>query len=218
MENRICYVVGSGENYGLESIEKEKGYIIAADGGFRYLQEAGLGADLVIGDFDSLGNNPRHDNVITLSKEKDYTDMLAAVHEGIKKGFDMFHIYCGTGGRLDHTIANIQVISSLSENGKCGMLFDKECIITAITDKKLIFNDRCRGYLSLFSYTEVCGGVFAKGFRYELDNACLTSRFPIGVSNEFTGQDGVVYLNSGILLICFPRGFENEVTFIGKNK
>ena len=29
-----------------------------------------------------------------------------------------FYLYCGTGGRMDHMIANLQALSFLSENGK----------------------------------------------------------------------------------------------------
>ena len=74
--------------------------MIAADAGLRYLEEQGIRADLVIGDFDTLKCIPEHPNAIALSAEKDDTDTLAAVREGIRAGYTSFHIYCGTGGRM----------------------------------------------------------------------------------------------------------------------
>ena len=61
-------------------------FVIAADAGLRYLEQGGILADLVIGDFDTLEEIPIGANVVRLSCEKDDTDMLAAVREGIKAG------------------------------------------------------------------------------------------------------------------------------------
>lgn len=216
MDEKICFIVGSGSNYGIDEVVNGGGYVIAADGGYRYLFEAGRVPDLVIGDFDSLGFSPDTGKVIKLSNEKDYTDTLAAVYEGMKLGFNTFHIYCGTGGRIDHTIANIQALKLLSDKGCCGMLFDKNHVITAVSDRQLIFDKNCSGYVSVFSLTDDCTGVFIKGFKYELEGASLKNSFPLGVSNEFSGSEGVIHCSSGTLLVCFPRGFETHAEF--KNK
>ena len=104
MKERICYVVGAGENFGLDFHPATGDFVIAADAGLRNLEEQGIRTDLVIGDFDSLKCVSEHPNTIVLSAEKDDTDTLAAVREGIRVGYTSFHIYCGTGGRIDHTI------------------------------------------------------------------------------------------------------------------
>lgn len=218
MAKRICYIVGSGINYGIEQVVKGDGYVIAADGGYRYLTEAGREPDLVIGDFDSLGFRPNSSSVIELSSEKDYTDTLAAVYEGIKKGFEVFHIYCGTGGRIDHTLANIQTLKFLSDEGRYGMLFDKDYVIAAVSDGELVFDRSCRGYISVFSFTDESRGVLIKGFRYELEDAVLTNSFALGVSNEFSGKEGVISCRGGTLLVCFPRGLETHAEFRNKKQ
>ena len=89
----------------------ENDFVIAADAGLRYLEQDEILADLVIGDFDTLKEIPTGANVVRLSCEKDDTDILAAVREGIKAGYAEFHIYGGTGGRIDHTLANLQVLA-----------------------------------------------------------------------------------------------------------
>ena len=205
MTNNICYIIGAGENYGLDFKPSSNDYVIAADAGLHYLEQHGITADLVIGDFDSLNNIPSHPNTMALNAEKDDTDMLAAVREGIKAGYSVFHIYCGTGGRIDHTIANLQVLTYLTQNGMQGFLFGKDCVITAITNQKLAFEQIPSGYISVFSSTEKSEGVNLHGLKYELKDAVLTNTFPLGVSNEFIGKESSISVSSGTLLIVFPK-------------
>lgn len=205
MRDKICYIVGAGENYGLDFCVRDGDMVIAADGGIAYLREKGINADLIVGDFDSLPEKPAHSNIVALSREKDSTDMIAAIHEGIDRGYKIFHIYCGTGGRLDHTLANIQALAFLSRNKMRGFLFGGDYVITAVTNGSIAFNSRQRGYISVFSCSDKSAGVFLKGLKYELENAVISNTFPIGVSNEFIGVDSTVTVNDGTLAVIFPK-------------
>ncbi len=205
MKKGICYVVGAGENYGLEFKPEKEDYVIAADAGLHYLEEKGIDPDLIVGDFDTLNYVPDKGNLLKLPAEKDDTDMFAAVKEGIKAGYARFHIYCGTGGRLDHTIANLQMLSFLSENEMQGYLFHKDCVMTMITDCELVFDAASSGYVSVFSHSERSAGVYLRNLKYELNDATLTNIFPLGVSNEFIGKESRISVEKGTLLICFPR-------------
>ena len=160
MKERICYVVGAGENFGLDFQPATGDLVIAADAGLRYLEEQGIRADLVIGDFDTLKYIPGHSNTIALNAEKDDTDTLAAVREGIRAGYTSFHIYCGTGGRIDHTMANLQVLAYLSANNMRGFLFDNGTVITAITNGSLCFGKILCGYVSVSSFSALNTMVF----------------------------------------------------------
>lgn len=211
MENGICYIVGAGDNYGLNFTPRPEDYVIAADGGLIYLEQAGIAANSVIGDFDTLHCKPDHPNVITLNTEKDDTDTFAAVREGIKKGYHIFHIYCGTGGRPEHTIANMQLLAYLAQNNMKGFLVDKARIITAITNSSMKFHQHPSGYVSVFSHSDSSVGVYLKGLKYELDNATLTSTFPIGVSNEFIGKESTIIVETGTLLVVFPREIKEDI-------
>lgn len=206
MKNGICYVVGAGINYGLDFCPGAGDLVIAADAGLCHLEKQGISADLVIGDFDSLKSVPKHLRTIILNPEKDDTDMIAALREGIKAGYENFHIYCGTGGRIDHTLANIQALAWLSENGMRGLLFDRDNVITAITDDTLCFEKISDGYLSVFSHTTKAVGVYLRGLKYELNDAVLTNTFPLGTSNEFVGRESSISVREGTLVVVFPRG------------
>lgn len=211
MEKGICYVVGAGENCGIDFMPTQEDVVIAADAGTKYLEECRIVADIIIGDFDTLGFIPKQSNVIVLNTEKDDTDMFAAVREGIKLGYKTFHIYCGVGGRIDHTIANLQMIAYLSELGKQGFLFDSENVITTISNSRLSFNEIPSGYISVFSYSERAEGVCLQGLKYELENSVLVNTFPLGVSNEFIGKKSSISVKCGTLLIVFPRKAKEEI-------
>ena len=211
MKERICYVVGAGENFGLDFRPVTGDFVIAADAGLHYLEEQGIRADLVIGDFDSLKCVSEHPNTIVLSAEKDDTDTLAAIRAGIKAGYTSFHIYCGTGGRIDHTMANLQVLAYLSANNMRGFLFDNGTVITAITNGSLCFGKIPCGYVSVFSCSEKAEGVTLCGLKYELNNATLTNTFPIGVSNEFIGRESSISVGSGTLFIVFPKEAKERI-------
>lgn len=200
----ICYIVGAGENYGIHFSPRADDFVIAADAGFQVLEQNGINMDLVIGDFDSLRYIPEHAEVRTLNREKDDTDMRAAVLEGIKAGYETFHIYGGTGGRIEHTIANMQLLAELSSGGKRGFLFGRDYIITALTNGTFVFPDHVSGYVSVFAHSERAEGVWLKGLKYELQDAVLTNSYPLGVSNELIGKKGSVSVGNGTLLIVFP--------------
>lgn len=218
MEKGICYVIGAGENHGLDFAPSEDDFVIAVDGGLAYLEAANITPNLIIGDFDTLGYCPKQPNVIRLNPEKDDTDMLAALKEGIRMGFSVFHLYGGTGGRIEHTIANLQLLAYLSRDGRMGILHHRDSVITAITDATLTLPKRERDYLSVFSHTDCCEGVYLRGLKYELSDAKLESTFPLGISNEFKGTESSISVRRGTLLIVLPKDIAHQLPTIFQGK
>ncbi len=199
----VCYVVGAGDCPELP-IKKENGeIIIAVDGGVRHLQRFGLEPDIIIGDFDSLGTVPEGNNVIRLKAEKDVTDMHAAIGEGVYEGFDEFEIFGATGGRLDHTVANVQLAASLAQKGIKHCIHGDGYRIVAVANSEIVFEPANSGYISVFAHSDVCMGVTIKGLKYELDDARLTNSFSLGVSNEFIGKKSKISVEKGTLVIIY---------------
>ena len=198
----VCRVVGAGECKKID-FEKQIGdLIIAADGGCVYLEKAGIKPDIIIGDFDSLGTIPDGDNVIKLNPIKDITDMQAAVDEGIKRGYTEFHLYGACGGRIDHTLANIQLIVKLARKNISAFIHG-DSVITAICNSSLRFDENCRGYISVFSHSDKSEGITIKGLKYTLENAELSNSFPLGVSNEFVGFKSEISVKNGVLIVTY---------------
>lgn len=204
---KSCHIVGAGECNEL-IINKESGdLIIAADGGYAYLEKAGIKPDIAIGDFDSLNFSPVCEKVIKLNPIKDITDMYAAVNVGIEESYSCFHLYGATGGRIDHTIANIQLIASLAQNKMKAFIHDGKTVITAICNDSLEFSKENKGYISVFSHSEKCSGVYLKGLKYMLENAELTNTFPLGVSNEFIGEKSEIIIGNGTAIVTYSLNY-----------
>lgn len=198
----VCRIIGAGECKRIDFENKNGDLIIAADGGCAYLEKAGIKPDIIIGDFDSLGRVPEGKEVIRLNPVKDITDMNAAIDEGIKRGYTEFHLYGACGGRIDHTLANIQLVSQLAQKNMKAFIHN-DMIITAVCNGTLSFESDCKGYISVFSHSDKCSGVYIKGLKYTLENAELCNSFPLGVSNEFVGTESEITVKKGTAVVIY---------------
>ena len=208
---KTCHIFCAGEFHGLLEQPEPGDFILAADGGLRHLQAAGLEPSGILGDFDSLDENNMEaimemrsrepEKVRVLPVKKDDTDMLAAIKEGLKLGYKEFVIYGGQGGRLAHTMANIQCLNYLKEKGARGYLMDGDGMILVAKNETVSFKKNLEGLLSLFSLGDKAEGVTIRNMKYLLDNATVTNDFPIGVSNEFIGKESSITVENGTLLI-----------------
>ena len=106
----LCYVVGAmplDPGFILTPVPGD--LVIAADKGYETLSRLGVHPGLVVGDFDSLGSVPDHPQVLRLPRIKDETDTGFALRQGLKRGYWRFVLLGCLGGRLDHTVANLQL-------------------------------------------------------------------------------------------------------------
>ncbi len=186
--------------------------IFALDGGLLYCIENNIKPDYVIGDFDSLSADKVNlletyskEQVLRLPKEKDDTDMLAAIKFAIEKGGNEFVIYGGLGGRLSHTVANIQCLMYLKMKNMTGVLMGDKTKVFLLQNETHTFNGTENGYLSVFSYSKESQGITLKNLKYELEDARLTNAFPLGVSNEFIGKEAEITVKEGTLLIVMDK-------------
>jgi len=203
--NGKCIIIGAGD-FDEISIKKDfDDFVIVADGGLKNAEKISLCPDLIIGDFDSLGYEPHFENMIKLPVKKDVTDTAAAIEIGIKKGCKKFEIYGGTGGREDHTIANIQNMINLVIRGFEAKIISNKQVFTAIYNNSMSFNEDNKGYISVFSYSEISKGVTIRNLKYCIDDAILRSDNPLGVSNEFVGKVSEIKVDNGTLLIIYDR-------------
>lgn len=209
--NNTCVIISAGDFTPMDIEVKEGDMCIAVDGGYLYCKMLGLNPHLVIGDMDSLDDSVRDDiermkqetpeKVCELTPEKDDTDTLAAIRIALEKGYRQFRIYGAMGGRVEHTIANIQCLSFLKNQGAKAYIMDANVMMTVIKDETVRFNKAMEGYVSLFALGEKAEGVTIGNMKYELSDAVITNDYPIGISNEFIGKEGQVTVKNGMLLI-----------------
>lgn len=200
--DRICHVIGGGEFCPEHLIKGENDFIIAADAGYELLKSIGISPDITIGDFDSLGYVPSSKRIV-LPTAKDDTDTGYAVKWAYKEGFRRFELHGCTGGRADHTLANIQTLAMLSRLGCDARMHGKNITYYALTDACIRFDKENCGTVSVFAHG-ADATVSIQGLEYELDHADLDPFFPLGVSNSFIGQDSAVTVHSGTALIVTP--------------
>ena len=196
-----CFIFGAGSYYGLAQRPVPGDTVIAADGGWRTCRQEGITPDLLLGDFDSLPEVPHFDHIRRVPVEKDDTDMMLAIKEGLRRGETVFHLYGGMGGRTDHTIANLQSLLYLACHGARGWLYGDQERLTAICDGELTLPAREKGIVSVFCMGADAEGVTIQGAQYPLEDAALTADFPLGVSNHFIGSAVRVAVRRGCLLI-----------------
>lgn len=199
-----CVIFAGGTDYGFTPVISPNDLVIAADSGYSACRVRGIMPDLAVGDWDSLGDLTIECQRMDLPVDKDDTDTLAAIRIGVDKGFEEFHICCGTGGRIDHTIANMQCLVFLARQGKRGFLYDDGSAVTAVAEGEIRFPASAKGGVGVFAAEGTAQGVTIKGLKYTLENAVLTADFPVGVSNSFIGQESVVAVKKGTLYVVFP--------------
>lgn len=199
-----CVIFAGGDAVRRETVDfifSEDAFVISADRGYELAESLGVISDMVIGDFDSMKKIPQNENVEIFPVEKDDTDLMLAIKAGLDRGCKDFKIYGATGGRLDHTIGNIQSLSYLLSKGAVGEIVSDKERVTLIAPGKYLFDYIADFSLSLISYSESVKGLSIDGVKYELDNAVITNVFPIGISNKIISKRACVEFTEGILLV-----------------
>lgn len=179
-------------------------YVIAADGGLRHTQALGIVPAEILGDFDSLGYVP--EGATVYPAEKDDTDAMLAARRGLELGLREFVFYGALEGpRLDHTVANFQTLQFLADRGARGFLVGRDTLVTVVKNGSLTFPAGAEGNLSVFCLGPDARGVTERGLYYGLTNGVLTAGFPLGASNHFTGEQAVISVEDGSLLVLWDR-------------
>ncbi|MDR0948776.1 MAG: thiamine diphosphokinase [Lachnospiraceae bacterium] len=212
MNSNRCYVFGAGERYGAPPIISSGDWVIAADGGYEFALSCYIQPNLLIGDFDSLTERPKGIETISLPCKKDDTDLLAALRVGWERGFRTFHILGGMGGRIDHTVANIQCLAWIARLGGQAFLYDRDVVLTIIYNGCYDLGEHATGVISVFAFGNIAEGVTIHGLDYEVTEQTLTNSYPLGISNEFIGKHAMVSVKRGALLLIFPQScLQDEV-------
>ena len=222
-----CYVVGAGDFTPRGFAPGPGDLVVAADGGYRALYSLGYTPDLLLGDFDSLGDLPLPADlpVLRFPVRKDDTDAGLALRHGLDLGFRDFALYGCAGGRVDHLLANFQSMARVSRLGATVRLAAPDYDAWSLTGPApnaptpaapdalapaavLALPPRPGGTLvSVFCQGDRAEGVTLTGLAYPLSDAALTGDFPLGVSNRrLDGQRATVAVRRGTLLILQSAG------------
>lgn len=189
----------------------EDPFIICTDGGFDLAQEYSIRPHLLLGDLDSIQSEiPSEIPLKTFPPEKDFTDLELAIQTAREQHSAHVEIWGGIGGRLDHTVANLQLLSSYADDFHTLLLLDgrNKCFVLHAKEhapKSLTIPREPRCYLSLFSLSETVEKLTVQGVKYPLEDHTLTRTFPLGVSNEFKQKEAFLSFEKGSLLVVLAK-------------
>lgn len=198
-----CAIISGGTAPSIDFLQeavRDCDFIICADLGLEYARNAGITADIAVGDFDSgavLNNCKR---LVRLPVKKDDTDTMSAARLAVENKATQAVLICCTGTRFDHTYANLFVLDYLRKNGVDARILDEHNTVFLIASGKAEI-EKERKFLSLLPFCSQVKGVSVSGVKYPLDNADLSSDFPIGVSNEITQSHAQLSVKSGTLAV-----------------
>ena len=180
---------------------------IAADSGYHTAKALGERMDLLLGDFDSIGDIP-HDGGFEIQQvpaEKDYTDTQLAVEIAIDRGADDIVIIGGLTGRLDHTLSTLAILEELHARGLHGYITDGQSRAHYMKSSSTLIARSAYKYLSILAADEVIKGLDIEGCKYPLKRATLRRRHQFAVSNEITGNVAFIAVKKGGVYIIESR-------------
>ena len=176
---------------------------IAADSGYHNAITLGEQVQLLLGDFDSIGNVKISDKVekLQVPSEKDFTDTQLAVETALKRGAEEIVIIGGLDGRLDHTLSNLSILEDLPKKKIHAVITNGRNRVRFLSSTSTLIARSGFRYLSLICLSEKAKGVSIEGCKYPLTNATLNRGFQYAVSNELTGNCALVSVRKGDLYI-----------------
>jgi thiamine pyrophosphokinase len=195
-----CYLFGAG-HVSCAQAPRTEDIVIAADGGYDALISLGIAPKIIVGDMDSVRELPHGDvELIRYPVRKDETDMHLCYLEGVKRGADTFLIYGGTGGRSDHTLANLSLLLMAKDRGDRAYLMGDGEIFFCIKDESVSFTIPAGRGVSVFAASENCR-ISLSGLEYECQDLPVKMEMPIGVSNSSIGKEAKIKAFGRVLIM-----------------
>ena len=195
---KICIILnGEIKNYDYINSVVVTGsydYIICSDGGANHAYSMNIVPDYIIGDLDSV-----NENIIEYYKskkvkfekfptKKDETDTELCIELSDKLKAKEIHLIGALGGRIDHTIANINLLYYIRKRGITPKIIsEKEEIYIAMDEEITIYGD--------------AKGVTLNNLEYPLEDYDIEFSRPLGISNVMTDVNCSIKVKEGSLII-----------------
>ena len=172
---------------------------IAADSGYHTARTLGERVDILLGDFDSIGEIPCGEGmeIRQVPAEKDFTDTQMAVEIAVERGAEEIIIIGGLSGRLDHTLSTLSILEDLHGMGVYATVTDGQSRARYLYSSSTLIARSHYKYLSVIAVDETVKGVDIEGCKYPLKRATLRRRNQFAVSNEITGNVAFISVKKG---------------------
>jgi thiamine pyrophosphokinase len=167
--------------------------------------------DYILGDFDSIDKKvlekykTQKIKINELKPEKDFTDTEEAINLAIKLKSSEFVIIGAIGTRIDHVLANINVLKIALDNNIKAKIINEHNEIELINNELIIEKNNLYKYISIMPLTTQVEGITITGMKYPLENYTLTIGNSLGVSNEQIEKTAKIKVKDGILIVIKSR-------------
>ncbi len=194
------------DNFALDTVKRlAPDVIIGVDNGLSFLHRNGIRPTHIVGDFDSVSpeiiefyKTETNIPIREFNPVKDATDTEIAVRMAVELGVDILYLLGATGSRLDHVMANVQILKIALDHGVKAWILDETNRIS-LHEKEILLTEEERfgTYFSLFPLGEAVPDISIEGARYPLSHYFMSPYESRCVSNELVGRD---------VKITFPEG------------
>jgi len=180
--------------------------LVCADGGAVYAMELGLKPDRIFGDLDSIMPEVQAAyermgiEFVLFPVEKDKTDTHLVLDHLIAEGYQEILLGGALGGRPDHLLGNMMLLSYAHQQGVCAKLISPLVEIQVITGV-LTIAGHAGDTFSLIPVDTQVKGVTLTGFKYPLTDAAVRREGTLGISNLIENDFAVVEVAEGAAFI-----------------
>ncbi len=190
--------------------------VVCVDSGLNAAYELKINVNYIMGDCDSVDSEvlkkyqqkevegSENAEFVMYPEKKDATDMQLALEWVVKRLPSKIVILGATGGRLDHFLANVNILTKPLAYGIDACIIDSKNKIYLIDHSSILRRKDTYGkYISLQPLTEEVYAVFLRGFKYELNDYTMTIGDSRGVSNEFAddAEAALIEFGDGIIIV-----------------
>ncbi|MFC2019331.1 thiamine diphosphokinase [Chloroflexota bacterium] len=184
--------------------------VLGVDGGARHARTLNVTLNTIIGDLDSLSEPDQHGfndvSVVAWPAEKNETDLELALFYAAKQGVDQIVMVGVMGGRMDMTIANIQLLTHAGLDSCKVEVWHGEQTAWVIRPPGGDVSGHPGDTVSLIPISGDASGITTHGLKYQLNDEKLRFGPTRGVSNLMETSSGLVVLSKGRLLVVHtPR-------------
>ncbi|UOQ85531.1 thiamine diphosphokinase [Gracilibacillus salinarum] len=200
----------------LTTFQSTVDYWIGADKGALYIVRNELPLDMAIGDFDSITPDEKKLVQQYAARYQEYpsakneTDLELAVSHALHLEPEAISIFGATGKRLDHEMANLQLLYLLLEKNIKAMLFDQDNAISIYKPGTYKIEANASELISFVPLSKHVEGLTLRDFAYPLEDYTLTWGSTRCISNKIIGSQGTFLFNDGILIMI--KSTEEEPT------
>lgn len=208
---KICIILnGEIKNYDyINSIISNESYdyIICSDGGANHAYNMNILPDYIIGDLDSTSKDiidyykSKNVEFKKFPSKKNETDTELSIKLSEKLNAKQIDLIGALGGRIDHTIANINLLYYIRKRGiKPRIITDKEEVYIAI-DEEVSIDGKKGDIVSILPIRNDAKGITLKNLEYPLENNDIEFSKPLGISNVMTDISCNIKVNEGSIII-----------------